>query len=135
VPLDATVVNIPYGEMRTEQEKDLDQQIKTRILSGMRLLQAEYGEDWVDHIDLARLNLRSGSSCVLGQLYDGYGCGLKELNLRDTMWATINYPGSRGHAEDFGFTIRELDSERGGMMWDMLQEEWYEAIEELQAGR
>jgi hypothetical protein len=46
----------------------LDKSVKERVQQGIEFLREEYGEDWVDHIDMKTLCLSDGSCCVLGQL-------------------------------------------------------------------
>lgn len=47
----------------------------------MALLDSRLGAGWRDAIDVDRLDIRSGGSCVLGQLYGGYGWGADKLKL------------------------------------------------------
>ena len=47
--------------------------------------------DWATRINLDRLNMQSNSSCVLGQLFNGYGKGLSELGLAAGRESAFSY--------------------------------------------
>lgn len=61
-------MNRTFEEQRTAAEKIEDAEVKARVLKGLEVLREQYGEDWVEHIDVADLDLSSASRCILGQL-------------------------------------------------------------------
>jgi hypothetical protein len=79
-----------------------------RVQAGIALLEARGRMDWVD-INSAVLNIASGRSCVLGQLFGGYGLGLNRLG--------IGTQGAR-----FGFNRLSADED------EPLNAAWREAI-------
>lgn len=54
--------------------------------------------DWYTKIDERKLNLTSCSKCIIGQLYGGYGAGMRKLfresphQIKDEQILCINYP-------------------------------------------
>jgi hypothetical protein len=54
---------------RSHAMKAVDALVKERVQKGILFLREEYGEDWVEHIDLRALSLDDGASCVLGQVH------------------------------------------------------------------
>jgi hypothetical protein len=56
--------------------------IENRVHAGIALLD-ERVPRWHERIDLDRLNIRSSSDCVLGQLYSFYGIGLSALHINE----------------------------------------------------
>lgn len=59
---------------------DVDALVET----GAALLDECYGSDeWMDLIDVDRLNMSNGCDCVLGQLFDGYKAGATALGVQD----------------------------------------------------
>lgn len=114
----------------TEAEKSpamiaLDAEIKENVLKGIAFLKKTYGEDWVEHIDMEILDLRSGASCVLGQVHpayydthgheDGYNAATDKF-----------LHGKEGREFGFSAPLSYYDVADDG--WDRLQEAWEEVI-------
>ncbi len=59
-----------YGESRTPKQVEVDADLMAYVKRGMELLERKYGPDWVEHIDLLKLDLGDAEVCVLGQLYE-----------------------------------------------------------------
>lgn len=95
-------------DMRSEEQKQIDKIILNRVKAGIKLLQAKHGDGWVDKIDLRKLNLSSGSCCVLGQVYGDYCDGQERLGIDDT------------DAEKHGFYLND----EGRYDYDDLGEAW-----------
>jgi len=57
-----------YEQQRSRAQRIEDESIRERVLRGLEVVRARYGDDWADHIEPADLDLQSGSCCVLGQL-------------------------------------------------------------------
>ena len=91
-----------YGEMRTRAERVYDAEVKESVLAGLAVLQAAWGDGWVERINCATLDLASESRCVLGQLYGDYesGCAaLAEEDLDDD-WGTYYGFNTYGNMEE-----------------------------------
>ncbi len=110
-----------YEEQRTEQEKAIDAEVLGRVKRGLAWLEETHGPGWEDKIDLATLNLRDGSACVLGQVYAGQGepdengftYGLELLYENDAL------------AFDEAFAIEQAFNDcEGSDNWDALQAAW-----------
>lgn len=54
--------------------------VEERVASGAYMLDI-FSPGWREKIDLARLDIRSCTSCVLGQVFGDYECGMKALGL------------------------------------------------------
>lgn len=57
-----------YAEMRSPEEVAMDRKVLNRVLAGIEILKEEYGDDWVDKINLDTLRLCNAHQCVLGQI-------------------------------------------------------------------
>lgn len=68
-----------FAEMRTEEEEQIDEMIRERVLKGIRKLELEHGPDWINKIDVNKLQLANVNQCVLGQMYGGYFTGRDQL--------------------------------------------------------
>lgn len=95
-----------------------------QIAAGMSFLDGYFhGHNWIWNIDVGELDLSSGCSCVLGQLYGDYDHGLFEMDLEDE------------EADDLGFAV---DTRQLGVLsvsdhhraWNILTEEWVAAIKD-----
>lgn len=71
----------PYRDLRTRAEEIVDEIVKQQVLSGIELLERQYGPDWVLHVDPSQLSMQSADRCVVGQLYGGYCEGMSRLGL------------------------------------------------------
>lgn len=112
-----------YEEARTPEQVALDREVLNRVLKGIEILKEEYGDDWVDKINLDTLRLSSGISCVLGQLNGGDFCkGISKFQIQ-------GFDMGRG-GEQFGFTAFRFSSE-----YDILDRVWKREIEHLRAER
>ncbi len=72
---------------------------------GARFLDTR-GVDWVDQIDLTRLNLATQCDCVLGQLYGEYRKGADALFLTDEQTVKLGFYAPPGLFE-FAFECAE----------------------------
>lgn len=98
-----------YEEARTVEEREVDADVLRRVRRGIAALQEEHGGDeWVEKIDLATLDLRQPGRCVLGQVYGSFGSGLGVL------FGPL--PNLIPLAEDHGFLANKD--------YDPLQEAW-----------
>jgi hypothetical protein len=93
-----------YGELRTDIQKTIDEELLGRIKAGIALLEEEYGSDWVEHIDMETFDISDTRCCVLGQLYGHYTVGSRQLGI---------------HGPSYGFDLVSSDHR-----WDDLQEAW-----------
>lgn len=85
--------------------------IDERVDNGAGLLDQYGPHDWRERIDPARLDIDTGTNCVIGQLYGDWEQGLAELELRD--WsddATFYglYPAEDGDGEALTASWRSL---------------------------
>lgn len=117
-----------YG--RSETQKKIDEIVLERVKKGIALLQKEHGDGWVDKIDMRKLNLRNGESCVLGQVYEkeaalswdnGYDHAIVHLGL--------DVEGSDGEyiVTNYGFCAKRDEWEELQAAWE---QELYALIEE-----
>jgi len=53
---------------------------KQRVRKGIKLLNA-LCPNWISKINLSKLNLTSFNNCPLGQIFNGWNNGIKQLNL------------------------------------------------------
>lgn len=97
---------------RSEPQKTMDSVVLARVKQGIALLQEQYGDEWVEKINLRSLCLSSGSSCVLGQLYGDYQTGKERLGL-DTDEAILHgfLAGSGPHRREGSASFSQLDEE------------------------
>ena len=72
-----------FQDGHSELQKEIDRRVRQRVLDGIQLLKEKHGEDWVDFIDLEHFNLKSGSACVLGQVYGSWEAGCEILGIKD----------------------------------------------------
>lgn len=72
---------LTFEEQRSRAEKIEDEEVKARVLRGLRQLRDIHGESWVEKIDCQTLELSDSSACVLGQVYGDYDDGLDALGL------------------------------------------------------
>ncbi len=57
------------------------EQLEGYVDAGIALLDEKCAfKDWRGKVDLERLNVRSSSDCILGQIYGCYGEGLHDLS-------------------------------------------------------
>lgn len=93
--------------------------VSDKVDAGARLLDG-FTPGWENRIDLDQLRLDNACKCILGQLFDWYWDGLKELST---------------HARDFtvddairhGFTLDE--EEQCEPAWSELTEDWHTLIQ------
>jgi len=126
----------------TEAEKSpamisLDRQIKSRVLQGIEFLKKEYGEDWVEHIDMKKLSLSDGDCCILGQVHPAY----HSVTVDDDgyTWEEEGYEAAvehfNWHHSDYntprklGFLDGEVDGVNAS--FTALQKAWEEEIERV----
>lgn len=65
-------MTITYGDMRSRATRIADERLKFRVLAGLEALREEFGDDFADHIDPAKLDMSDVQWCVVGQaLRDG----------------------------------------------------------------
>lgn len=87
--------------------------MKEKIKLGMDLLD-EKVPGWRDRIDLKNLNMGSCESCILGQLFNDFGLGLKKLDI-----------------DLYDTTIFELAFEKSsGESYTQLTKNWKQALSE-----
>lgn len=91
----------------------MEMEMHACVARGAALLD-EKREGWHEQIDVERLHMMSTWDCLLGQLYDGFGQGVREL-----------FPNGRttrhDRAIEHGFDTRDD--------YDELEELWAEQIE------
>lgn len=68
-----------YDEMRTRAQRIYDDDVKAGVLAGIKVLQKEYGDEWVDKINCDTLDLSEGAQCVLGQVCGDFDYGVEAL--------------------------------------------------------
>lgn len=98
-----------------------------RVAKGAAFLD-ERQPGWRDHIEIMRLDMRSGCDCVLGQLDDrkteaGWGLTLDRFDL------------TRATSAALGFDLPEWrmqSTDERAAEWDELEREW---LREIQAGQ
>jgi hypothetical protein len=78
------------------------ERLRTAVAAGAVLLDT-HRPGWRDSVDISTLNMGSYSRCVLGQLYDGFGEGMRVLGVH-------GLTGSAPTVADFGFAA-------GGDWW------------------
>lgn len=106
-----------YGEMRSRAEQFYDENVKKKVLLGLKALQEQHGPGWEDEINCARLDLRSASQCVLGQVYGSFDDGLDQL------------VGLVGEDEQIDWSIRHGFSILGySESWERLDEAWHQVL-------
>jgi hypothetical protein len=76
--------------MTATPETVLSLMTEMHVTNGARLLD-ELEPGWYAEIDLARLTMSDCEDCVLGQLFGGYGDGLKHLGLTDESGTTYGF--------------------------------------------
>ena len=105
----------------TQEQAELDALVLEKVKAGIELLKKEHGADFADHIDLGKLDLRSGAACALGQLYGTYDTGAKILFGED-------YPDYTWKSAEYGFWVGddvEDEAERLGVdSWKLLDKTW-----------
>jgi hypothetical protein len=102
----------------------LYQTILRRCQKGTELLDRVLKPQWAKRIDLDRLSLINGSSCVLGQLYGHYTVGCEKL--------FGEQPGHTTLAIEHGFEM-DYDYPFEGDYLAELKENWRVIIENHQA--
>lgn len=122
-------MSITHEERRTEPEKLYDKQVLERVKAGIALLEKEYGPDWVEHIDMKKLDLRDGAVCILGQVYANRKEGINGY------WSGIEILGIRGNDGEYGFNIdnefwEDFDEEEPDAepRWAELQACWTDVL-------
>ena len=100
-----------YGDRRTDRQKLVDEELKSRVQRGIALLD-EHVPGWEDKVDVMRLVLSSANSCVLGQVFDDYSAGVERLEL------------SEEDASDHGFLLGSSD----GYTYRELTAVWQETL-------
>lgn len=105
-------------------EVEIDAAVLKRVQDGMRLLQVEYGPDWVEHIDLGRLDLGNADRCVLGQLFSDRGQE-GEFPMDGFEWARENLgPLDGADVSVYGFDTQDES-------YTELQDAWVRVIEQM----
>jgi hypothetical protein len=136
-------MSLSFGDQRSERMKEIDAMVKQRVMAGMRLLQAEYGEDWVDRINLDELDLHNVNTCVLGQVYgvegmdeeSGYLRGRKKLGFLKLEDEGVSRHGFYVSSEDYKINYDDPYCSRDDeFAWMVLQKEWEDQIVRLQKG-
>ena len=126
-------MTLTFDEQRTEPQKKYDAAVMERVKQGMALLEREYGPDWVEHITPDKLDLRSGASCVLGQVYGTYVDGLRTLwpglahrvDDEDMTWDTV----SQTLGVEFGFFAdKAVGPSDHPEEWKALDAAWQDAL-------
>lgn len=79
--------------------------IAERVAAGAAFLD-EHEPGWDQRIDLGRLDIAAGCSCILGQLHGDYGVGLSDSGVID-----VDVPGYHLPEEAYGFVWIGIDSE------------------------
>lgn len=108
---------------RTPLQKEIDAEVLERVKRGLAWLEEKHGPGWEDHIDLEILNLSSGTSCVLGQVYDDeahkyYG--------GDGFTYAIRHFEMEDEGASMGFCIEDMSEP-----WEPLQEAWEHVLTPL----
>ena len=85
--------------------------VAERAAAGAALLD-EREPDWYSKIDCANLEITSGTRCVLGQLYGGYGVGVTRLGLGYYMDMGGYSYGFTGASEELNEAWREEIAQR-----------------------
>jgi hypothetical protein len=96
--------------MRTESAR-------RRVARGATLLD-QIDPEWAEMIDLDSLDLHNGCDCILGQRYDFYTTGLRQLFARDSP-KTEDYLRIQGRRH--GFAALDPTSRR---QWKQLTQLW-----------
>lgn len=109
---------------RTEEQVEIDAEILERVKKGIEFLEETAGPNWVDLIDLKTLDLKSGDSCVCGQVFAEYTDEIYQEN----GFAIYKYENGYDYAEyqlrdgqrvlDLGFCAKGLED------WEPLQKTW-----------
>ncbi len=89
-------------------------QLALAVKKGVYLLDEQFPE-WKQNINQDTLELSSGYSCVLGQLYGSYDRGLCIVGVEDAWEYGFNYPLNR-------------DDENSAAIWRALNELWLEHL-------
>lgn len=106
----------PESDTRIDSDK-----AALRIGRGVEVLDQQR-PGWADEIQLEYLEMASGVSCVLGQVFDGYTTGLVEL-------LSPEYEGNEyAWSAEHGF-VNDVDN---GVYYDDLQNGWMKVIKERQ---
>lgn len=118
---------------RTEEEKRIDAIILSRVKAGIAWLEETEGPDWVDRIDLRKLDLQSGSACICGQVFEKKiapdGCSYKSLDGYGYACEVLRVPNS---GEDYGFSVDQLENEtEQDDLWERLQDTWVQELTPL----
>jgi hypothetical protein len=97
------------------------------IQAGIELLNERAAEGWFNRINLDELKMSDCYKCVLGQLFQEYAMGWALVcpDDEDDLWLTED------SAATHGFDV--LGSKERFRLYDMLTDEWVEAIEKLRA--
>lgn len=75
--------------------------------------------DWYNKVDTKIINMASFTSCVLGQLYDGYSNGCKVL-------AIISYDEMRPFCGEYNQWLKEIENRRNKVKeYDMKTNPWF----------
>lgn len=98
---------------------------RKNVEAGARLLDEELGTDWVHEVDLETLDLNSVRYCVLGQLYEHYIDGVREL--ADSPSGNLELDGP-SYGFDYGYSVldgsgvtgRELTRLWVDLIWERL---------------
>ncbi len=98
-----------------------DEEIMTRVRNGIEWLD-ENIPDWLQRLDVERLDMKSDCKCILGQL-DGSWCD-----------STDNRDISYRENEDLGFCIGDDVCDRP-LAWGNLEYWWTEEINRLRSER
>jgi hypothetical protein len=117
-------MELTYGEQRTEEEKLYDEVVLARVKRGIAFCEKHYGPDWMDRIDIEELDLRSGASCILGQL-EAHAEGEGYFNAVRRHWVDQRGPTRNGFCTP---TIRNDNDAVDEVAWDALQQCWVDAL-------
>ncbi|HXJ63286.1 MAG TPA: hypothetical protein VNN79_05990 [Actinomycetota bacterium] len=115
-------MTLTYDERRSEEEVLYDEIVLARVKRGIAFCEKHYGPNWVDHIDIRELDLRSDASCVLGQLENKLGEGADYHEACDRFWAE----GSSSGPTRNGFCTPSKDYKEES--WDALQACWEDVL-------
>src|SRR5262245_60331729 len=108
---------------RTAEQVQADEECLQRVQAGIAWLQRTYGDGWKDKIDLELFSLRSGSACVLGQVYSNYATEM----VNGYTWAVNNFTSD---LEDGGVALGFTgDLAISGDDWENLEEAWLRQLQ------
>lgn len=102
---------------------------KKRVKAGMAYLDVIY-PDWVEHIDLKKLDLGRSNTCMIGELYGEYSAS--RVGLNELTKVKIQGNGYIDVPEAFGFYIEGDHNSRIVMShYKLLTDIWKKEIKKL----